>query len=160
MFQKALLLATFFCIAEVARAQDLLTTPSLKDVNRVTLTVYAFGGLDKESISKLASQGLKAAKVDVVSKTPSSPSASLPMLNLVVTLTCAKEACGYTTHLWLEEPVRLVRHPSSIAKATTWSNGYQNAISKADMASLPSLISVDVMTLLRLYAAEVSGQIQ
>lgn len=143
-----------------ASAQELLTSPSLKGVNRVALLVYAFGGMDKETIRKLASQELKATNIEVISRTASSRPASVPELNLVVTLACSNGACGYTTRLSLEEPVKLVRQSNSVAKATTWANGYQNAISKEELASLPDLLAVDIRTLVRLFAAEVSGQIQ
>jgi hypothetical protein len=132
---------------------------SLVGVGPIVLSVETYGGIDKNSIQLLATQQLKKAGISVIADSAPN-SASRAHLYLVVTLACAGSACGYTTRLSLEEPVKVLRTPAASSKATTWSNGYQNAISRAEVRSLQSLVTVDVSTLIHLFAAEVNGHIE
>ena len=146
-------------LAAASQASDSLAPTSLIGVGPIVLTVDTFGGIDKNSIQLLATQQLKKAGLRVIDDAAGN-SAAHARLYLVATLACARNACGYTTRVWLEEPVKVLRTPAATSKATTWSNGYQNAIPRAELPSLQSLVAVDVNTLIRLFAAEVNGEIK
>lgn len=124
-------------------------------VTAVVVDASTAGGIDEDWFQLLVVQELRKSGIRVLDKSPSN--SHVPRLVVSSTLTCRGDACGYTTRLRLDEQVKTVRNPGKESAATTWMNGYQNAIPSSEMSALKALISVDLATLVRLFAIDAKG---
>jgi len=157
MVRAIILSAGLLIISYAASGQESVRNASIKGLNRVELKVYG-SGVDEALIRNISKRELIKNRINLIADSVHSDG-TVPILTLYVVLTCSNDACGYSTHLQLDESVKLVRDPSKVVKAIVWSNGYHKAISKRELASLSSLVSVDVYTLINLFAAEATGKV-
>jgi hypothetical protein len=157
MLRAIILVAGLLIISHATSGQETVHNASIKGLNRVELKVHG-SGVDEALLRAISERELIKNGINVMADSVRSES-GIPILTLDVVLACSNNTCGYSTHLKLDESVKLVRDPSKVVKATVWSNGYHNAISKRELTSLPSLVSVDVYTLINLFAAEETGKV-
>jgi len=113
----------------------------------VVFSVHSYGSKSQPVLwgvdGDLRQAGLKLLSAD------DDAHGSVPHLDLDLTLACAGRSCGYTVRLQLTQRVRLARRLDIEDTATTWADGYQNAISEADLSSLMDLYIADSRSLIK-----------
>lgn len=136
-----LLLLSCTSLAHAERGDD-----SLKGLTAVVFNVHSYGSKLQPVLwgveSDLRQAGLKLVSVD-------DSNGPVAHLDLDLTLACTGHACGYTVRLQLTQHMRLARKPDIESDAVTWADGYQNAIGKADLATLNDLYIANSRALIK-----------
>jgi hypothetical protein len=120
---------------------------SLRGLSAVVFSVHSYGNKSQPVLWGVDGD-LRRAGLKLVSEGDDTEG-RVPRLDLDLTLACTGRSCGYSVRLQLAQRARLSRRPNVESTATTWADGYQNGIGRADLATLNDLYIADSRALIK-----------